>query len=112
MPLYEYQCKSCGQVTSALILKSGEEKKVRCEHCNDRRLSRILSRFTTHKPESQRIDEFDTRSPRGDEFYKDDRNIGLWAQKRSKELGVDLGTQFNNTLERARSGKIDLDEEI
>jgi hypothetical protein len=56
--------------------------------------------------ESQRLTEFDTRRPRDDSFYKDDRNVGLWAKKRVKELGVDLGSSFDETVEKARSGKI------
>jgi len=39
-------------------------------------------------------------------FYRDSRNVGLWAKKRAKEMGVDLGSQFEETVEKARSGKI------
>jgi hypothetical protein len=67
---------------------------------------RILSRFALHKTESQRVDEFDARAQRNDSFYKDDRNVGLWAKKRMKQLGVDLGYGFDETVENARSGKL------
>ena len=106
MPIYEYQCKSCGRITSALILKPEEEEAMRCRHCQDHRLLRVLSRVVLHKTESQRLDEFDARAPRDDSFYKDDRNVGLWAKKRVKELGVDLGPSLDETIEKARSGKI------
>jgi hypothetical protein len=89
-----------------LILKAQEEEEVRCSHCGGDQLMRVLSRFALHKTESQRLNEFDTRAPRDDSFYKDDRNIGLWAKKRTRELGADLGSQFDETVERARSGKI------
>jgi putative FmdB family regulatory protein len=106
MPIYEYQCKSCGKITSALILKPSEEKKVRCRSCKGDRLFRVLSRVVVHKTEGQRLDEFNTKSRQDDSFYKDDRNIGLWAKKRVKELGVDLGPSLDETIEKARSGKI------
>jgi putative FmdB family regulatory protein len=106
MPIYEYQCKSCGRITSALILKPEEEKGMRCPHCRDNRLLRVLSRVVLHKTESQRLKEFNTQVPRDDSFYKDDRNVGLWAKKRVKELGVDLGPSLDETIEKARSGKI------
>jgi hypothetical protein len=51
----------------------------------------------------------DTSKPKGDEFYKDSRNVGLWAKKRMKELGVDLGPKMDEIVERGRTGKI-LDE--
>jgi len=52
---------------------------------------------------------FDTSKPKGDEFYKDSRNVGLWAKKRMRELGVDLGPKMDDIVERGRTGKI-LDE--
>lgn len=50
--------------------------------------------------------EFDTSRPRDESFYRDSRNVGLWAKKRAKEMGADLGTQFEETVEKARSGKL------
>jgi hypothetical protein len=52
---------------------------------------------------------FDTSKPKGDEFYKDSRNVGLWAKKRMREIGVDLGPKMDEIVERGRTGKI-LDE--
>ena len=45
-------------------------------------------------------------SVQGEEFYKDSRNVGLWAKKRAKEMGVDLGPKFDEIQESARTGKI------
>ena len=106
MPLYEYRCNACGRINTALILKPEEEDNLQCGNCNSLALVRILSRFALHKTEAQRVDEFDPRSQRNDSFYKDDRNVGLWAQKRMKQLGVDLGSSFDETVEKARSGKL------
>ena len=49
---------------------------------------------------------FDTSGPRDESYYKDSRNVGLWAKKRAKEMGVDLGPKFDETVEHARSGKL------
>jgi len=91
---------------SVLILKSDEEKNLSCRYCRNRQLVRILSSYSVHKTDSQRISEFNTKASKGNGFYSDDRNVGLWAQKRLNQLGVDLGPQFNETLEKARNGKI------
>ena len=106
MPIYEYQCKSCGRITSALILRSKDEKEVQCSQCQGDHLVRVLSRVFFRKTEAQRLDEFDTNAPRDDSFFNDDRNVGLWAKKRVKELGVDLGPGLDETIEKARTGKI------
>ena len=69
-------------------------------------MSQLISRVTYHRSESDRLAEFNTRKPQGEEFYKDSRNVGLWAKKRAKELGADLGSQFDEIVESARTGKI------
>jgi hypothetical protein len=69
-------------------------------------MSQIISRVTYHRSESDRLADFDPRKPRGEEFYKDSRNVGLWAKKRAKELGADLGPQMDEIVESARTGKI------
>ena len=106
MPLYEYQCMECGGINTALILKPPEVKNLQCGRCRSQKLVRILSRFALHKTEVQRVDEFNPRDQRDDSFYKDDCNVGLWAKKRMKQLGVDLGHSFDETVENARSGKL------
>ena len=54
----------------------------------------------------QRLEGFDPSRPQDASFYKDDRNIGLWAQKRARQMGVDLGDSFGEILEKGRSKKI------
>jgi putative FmdB family regulatory protein len=105
VPIYEYQCETCGKVTDVLILNQKQTEKILCRSCHGDHLVRILSRVVVHKTERQRLTEFDSRKPRDDSFYKDDRNVGLWAKKRMKELGVDLGSSFDETVEKARTGK-------
>jgi len=106
MPIYEYQCRACGRISSLLILKTEDEPGIYCAHCRGLKLDRVMSRFAIHKTEGQRLAEFDPHSPRDDSFYQDSRNIGLSAKKRLQQLGVDLGSGFEEKVERARSGRI------
>jgi len=107
MPIYEYHCQACGKDQSVLFLSQRETAaRPRCQYCGARRLTRLLSRFAYHQTEAARLNEFDTGTQRDESFYRDSRNVGLWAKKRAKEMGVDLGSQFEETVEKARSGKI------
>jgi len=65
-----------------------------------------LSAFSVHQTEESRLANFDSSKRRGDDYYKDSRNIGLWAKKRMRELGVDLGPKMDDIVERGRTGKI------
>jgi len=106
MPIYEYQCNQCKKEFSLLFLKSKEVESVRCKFCNSRNIRRLLSTFRVHQTEESRLANFDTSKPRGEDFYKDSRNIGLWAKKRMKELGVNLGPKMDDIVEKGRTGKI------
>jgi putative FmdB family regulatory protein len=106
MPIYEYRCESCGGITSELILRHEDEEGVRCGHCSGCQLVRVISRVAIHRTEAQRLSEMNTGGPRDNAFYRDSRNVGLWAKKRAQELGADLGPRFDEVVEQARTGKI------
>jgi len=109
MPIYEYRCNQCHKEFSELILNPREINKVQCKYCRSRNFTKLVSSFSVHQTEAGRLANFDTSKPRGDGFYKDSRNVGLWAKKRIKELGVDLGSKMDEIVEKGRTGKI-LDE--
>ena len=106
MPIYEYECNKCQTVMGFLVLNPSEELTLKCKDCGGDDLKRIISRFAYHRSESDRLAEFDTSKRQGDEFYKDSRNVGLWAKKRANELGTDLGPEFEEVIEKGRTGKI------
>ena len=107
MPIYDYLCRDCGRSQSHLFMKIGDAKKYpACKYCSRRRLKRLISTVSYHEGEATRLNNFDTSARRNESFYRDNRNVGLWAKKRAKEMGVDLGSQFEETVEKARTGKI------
>lgn len=105
MPIYEYRCRSCDAVTGALILSDKDRDGVRCLGCGGLSLVRIPSRFAHHRTEGQRLEDLDTRKLPDDSFYRDRRNLGLWAKKRARQLGVELGGDYDETVERARTSR-------
>jgi DNA-directed RNA polymerase subunit RPC12/RpoP len=106
VPIYEYERRECQAVSGFLVMKKEDEKKIACLRCGGRKMFKVVSRTTYHRSEADRLSEFETQKPTGEDFYKDSRNIGLWAKKRAKELGADLGPQFDEIVENARTGKI------
>ncbi len=103
MPIYEYECNGCRRHFQRLVLKRDEEAELACPKCAGRDLRRLISRVAYHASESDRLAEFDPRAPQGDGFYRDSRNIGLHAKKRARQMGVDLGDQFEAKLDRLRT---------
>lgn len=103
MPIYEYECKNCGVQFQHLILTRDEETKINCPHCGKRRLKKLISRVVYHVSEADRLEAYDPNAPKSDSFYKDTRNIGLHAKKRAQQMGIDLGSSFEEKLDRLRT---------
>ncbi|MGO9454240.1 MAG: FmdB family zinc ribbon protein [Candidatus Binataceae bacterium] len=106
MPIFEYECARCGRISSHVVLGSRKRERRACPDCKSARLRRVMSAFAVVESESSRLQNFDASKPRDESFYRDSRNVGLWAKKRAKEMGVDLGSKFEATVEKARSGKL------
>ncbi len=106
MPIYEYECAACARISSHVVLGTRRSPRPSCPHCGSVKTRRVMSSFAVVTTEASRLSEFDTSKPRDESFYRDSRNVGLWAKKRAKELGADLGPQFEATVEKARSGKL------
>jgi putative FmdB family regulatory protein len=109
MPIYEYRCEVCGRLTTQLVWKPAEATAPTCRACGSGQTHRVLSGFAYHRSEASRLAALDQSASNHPDFYKDSRNVGLWAKKRAQDMGVDLGPSFDETVEKARSGKI-LDE--
>ena len=103
MPIYEYECRSCTREFQCLVMNADDEKNMECPECQGQDLRRLISRVAYHLSESARLANFDPGSRQSDSFYKDSRNIGLAAKKRAKEMGVDLGSSFENKVEKLRT---------
>lgn len=103
MPIYEYSCQVCGTEFQYLVLKKGDEERLRCPGCKGRDLKKLVSRAVFHVSEQDRLSTYDPDAPKDDAFYKDTRNIGLHAKKRARQMGVDLGSDFESKLDRLRT---------
>jgi putative FmdB family regulatory protein len=106
MPIFEYECARCGRISSHVVLGSGKRERPTCPVCGSSRMRRVMSSFAVVESEASRLRDFDTSKPRDESYYRDSRNVGLWAKKRAQEMGVDLGPRFEETLEKARTGKL------
>lgn len=106
MPIYEYECAACGRVAAHVVLGARRHPRPGCPHCGCARTKRVMSSFAVVESEASRLQNFDTTKRLDESAYRDSRNVGLWARKRAKQMGVDLGPKFDDTVEKARSGKL------
>jgi hypothetical protein len=84
-------------------MKSDEEKKLSCPDCGSRGKRKLISRVAYHVSEQERLDSFRPSDTKDDSFFRDSRNIGLAAKKRARQLGLDLGSGFEEKLDKLRT---------
>jgi putative FmdB family regulatory protein len=103
MPIYEYRCEACKREFQSLVIKKEDEQGLTCPDCGGARLVKLISRVSYHVSEGDRLAAYDPKAVQSDSFYRDSRNIGLNAKKRAQDMGVDLGGQFEEKLEKLRT---------
>lgn len=107
MPIYEYRCSACDEVTEAFHRDLAKAKKPACEHCGSAKTERAISRFATPKTEAQVMDQYGVPDPgAGPEAYKDPRQIGRWAEKRFEDMGVEMPQEAKQMIDAAREGDL------
>ena len=84
-------------------MRKQREEELVCPECGLGNLRKLISRVSFHVSEKDRIASYDPDSNKDDSFYKDTRNIGVEAKKKAMRMGIDLGTEFEDKLEKLRS---------
>lgn len=105
MPIYEYRCNQCQRKFSQLVLNTSGAAEVTCHYCDSRSVTKLISAVAVHRSEASRLAGLELGERRGDDFYKDRQNIGLWAKKQMQQRGIKPSSQFEEIVEKARSGQ-------
>jgi putative FmdB family regulatory protein len=106
MPIYEFRCISCANVSSFLTRSIGGVLDPSCHYCQSRDMQRRMSSFSlgkTHRSDNQ---QYPSVSPSGRDYYSDPRNIGRHVEDSFKQYGVDLPPSVRNTIDAAREGDL------
>lgn len=61
MPIYEYRCQQCGEVSSYLLQTYGAEPKSGCKQCQSPELQRIISSVAYLRSESDKFAQLDPK---------------------------------------------------
>ena len=108
MPIYEFRCDDCDRVTSVFVRSARSRIDARCEHCDSKRLSRLMSKVNRAKTEQDVLDELGAPGAGGrpEDAYRDPRQIGRWVEKRFEDYGVDLPDETRQMIDAAREGEL------
>lgn len=107
MPIYEFRCHSCNRELSFLVRDVTQPFEPTCSMCGSSDLSRTVSAFAYHKSLATvwRESGEPTLHP-GEDYYKDPRNIGRWAEKRFQDMGQEMPPNLQDKIQAAREGTL------
>jgi putative FmdB family regulatory protein len=106
MPVYEFFCPSCRKKSSVLV-RSAASFQPKCSICGSTEVERTISTFAYHKSVSTVYEE--SGEPGGfanPNYYKDPRNIGRWAEKKFKDMGMEMPGEIQQKIQAAREGEL------
>ena len=104
MPIYEYRCGACDQVSTVFARSANAKLRPTCERCGSRRMKRLMSRLSRVKSDQQVMDELGM--PGADGAIEDPRQIGRWVERRFEDYGVDVPDETREMIDAARDGEL------
>jgi putative FmdB family regulatory protein len=105
MPAYEYRCLNC-QKRFEVFLKFSEYgvKKVICPHCQSENIQRRIGKVRVARSDESRLANLaDPASLAG--LDEDPRALGRMMREMSREVGEDMGGEFDEVVSRLESGQ-------
>lgn len=107
MPIYEYFCQDCRRRVSVFWRSFSEIEAIspRCPRCGGEKLIRLVSRVSVLKSEESRLEDMADSMSLSDLDENDPKSIARWMRRMSREVGEDLGEEFNEALDRLEAGQ-------
>ncbi len=113
MPIYEFRCGSCNQVSSFFTRSISSQPDPVCSHCQSRDMQRRMSSFAMGKT-VQSVHEQHPALGGGSalDYYSDPRNIGRNVEESFQRHGLDMPDSVRDNIASAREGSLPKDLDI
>jgi putative FmdB family regulatory protein len=99
MPLFEYRCEECKRKFTLLVGMVADGPRQECPRCGSAQIRKLISRFTIARTEDDILDDMADPSSLGDP--EDPKAMADWMRRVSREMGEDLGDDFDELVEEA-----------
>jgi putative FmdB family regulatory protein len=105
MPFYGYRCLDCEQSFNFFITYNDYgQRAVTCTHCASANIQRKIHRVRVAKSDDQRMG--DLADPQALAGLDDDpRALGKMMRNMSREMGEDMGSEFDEVVNRLEKGQ-------
>ena len=113
MPIYEFRCQDCNQVSSFFTRSIDAALDPVCAHCQGRNLQRRMSSFAMGKTEQSVHEQFPGLGGSSTlDYYSDPRNIGRGVEESFHRHGVEMPDSVRENIAAARQGTLPKDIDV
>ena len=105
MPTYEYRCLNCRRRFEVFMTYAEYgSRAVACSHCRGTRVQRRIGRIRIARSEDALLENL--ADPAALDGLEDDpKALGRMMRRMSRELGEDIGPEFDEVVDRLESGQ-------
>ena len=105
MPTYEYLCKDCNHKFEIFLsYQEFENASISCPACAGSNPERIIRSVRVSRAEKARLDSLSDPSAL-DGLDDDPQTLGKMMREMSRELGEDMGSEFDEVVDRLEKGQ-------
>ena len=107
MPIYEYKCNECQRRVSVFWRNYSDSEKgiPQCPRCQSVNLVRLISRVAVLRSEESRLDALADPASLAGLDENDPKSMARWMRSMGSEMGEDLGSEFDEVVDRLESGQ-------
>jgi putative FmdB family regulatory protein len=106
MPYYDFRCQNCRKPVRLYISYAdyGTAQPI-CPHCASPELKRRVGRIAFARSEDSRLDNLMDDNALAGLDEDDPKALGRFMRKMSREMGEDMGDEFNEVVDRLEKGE-------
>ena len=104
MPIYEYRCQQCRQISSIFVRSISSPLAPACQACGSDDVERRMSTFALGKTTAE-VHGAHPMDGNSRDYYSDPRNIGRHVEESFARHGVDMPDSVRDSIDSARSGE-------
>lgn len=109
MPIYEYRCHDCKRRVSIFWRSfsdlENKDAVPRCPRCGGTNLRRLVSRVAVLRSEDSHLDDLADPGMLSGLDEDDPKSMARWMRRMSREVGEDLGPEFDEVVGRLEAGE-------
>ena len=105
MPIYEFSCNACGARVSVFVRSMSSPVAGKCDRCGGVDLRRLISRVAVLRSGGDEFGSLDDDSMLSGFDENDPKAMASWARKMRREMGEDMGPEFDEMVEKLERGE-------